>query len=149
MENTYWNHSGKFQKEFDEIIKLMPLMGASDVLAGELIRAANRLAYDFYNNGMGNNTSGAVNFLQHHSAISEENYDIIHPWTTGRIYNGRYNGDPLQVAIEGMIDSTVQMIVRNPQLMTMANEDDIFNYQDEEEYYEEEEDEYSDWYQDA
>ena len=137
MENTYWNHSGKFQKEFDEIIKLMPSNGNSDVLAGELIRSANRLAYDFYNNGMGNNTSGAVNFLKRHSAISDELYETIHPWTTGRVYNGPYNGDPLQVAIEGMIDSTVQFIVRNPQLMTIANEDDLFNYSDEHHYYDE------------
>ena len=137
MENTYWNQSGKFQKEFDEIIKLMPGSGASDVLAGELIRCANRLAYDFYNNGMGNNTSGAVNFLKHHSAISDENYDTIHPWTMGRVYNGPYNGDPLQVAIESMIDDVVTMIVRNPQLMTMGNSDDLFNHSDDDRYYDE------------
>jgi hypothetical protein len=138
MENTYWNHQGKFQKEFDEIIKLMPGYGNSDVLAGELIRSVNRLAYDFYNNGMGNNTSGAVNFLKHHSAISEGVYDTIHPWTTGRVYNGNYDGDALQLAIEAAIDMTVEMIVRNPQLMTMANEDDLFNYSDEDRYYDDE-----------
>jgi len=141
MENTYWNGQGKFQKEFDEIIKLMPPSGNSDVLAGELIRSANRLAYDFYNNGMGNNTSGAVNFLKHHSVISDEIYNTIHPWTTGRVYNGNYDGDSLQVAIEGMMDMTVEMIVRNPQLMTIANEDDLFNYSDDEEYFDEYEEE--------
>jgi hypothetical protein len=148
MENTYWSGKGRYQAEFDEIIKLMPGMGNSDVLAGELIRAANRLAYDFYNNGMGNNTSGAINFLAHHGAVDPGVRDTIQPYTTGRLYHGDYEGDALQLAIEAMIDSTVEMIVRNPQLMTMKNTDDIFNYEDPAEYFDEEdeyeeEDEYS------
>lgn len=142
MENTYWSGKGRFQAEFNELVKLMPLMGASDVLAGELIRAANRLAYDFYNNGMGNNTSGAINFLQHHGAIDPGVYDTIYEYTRGRIYRGNYEGDALQLAIEQMIDQTVEMIVRNPQLMTMKNTDDIFNYSDEDEHVDYEEDEY-------
>lgn len=140
MENTYWSGKGRFQAEFNELVKLMPLMGASDVLAGELIRAANRLAYDFYNNGMGNNTSGAINFLQHHSAIDPDVYNTVHPWTTGRIYNGSYEGDSLQLAIERVIDQTVEMIVRNPQLTSIANTDDIFNHSDEDEHFDYEDD---------
>jgi hypothetical protein len=142
MKNTYWNDSGKFQAEFDELIKLMPSSGNASTVAGELIRAANRLAYDFYNNGMGNNTSGAVNFLKHFSAIDNTVYTTIYEYTRGRIYNGGYDGDSLQTAIEQMIDQTVEMIVRNPQLITMSNTDDIFNYSDEDERYYEEEDEY-------
>ena len=138
MENTYWNKQGRYQVEFDNLIGLMPMVGNSPVLAGELIRAANRLAYDFYNNGMGNNTSGAINFLKNHGAIDPDVYNIVHPWTTGRIYNGDYDGDSLQLAIEQMIDSTVLMIVRNPQLITQHNEDDIFNYSDRDEYYDRE-----------
>lgn len=139
MENTYWSGKGRYQREFDEIIKLMPMMGNSEVLAGELIRAANRLAYDFYNNGMGNNTSGAINFLAHHGAVDPGVRNVIQPWTTGRVYDGDYDGDSLQLAIEAMIDSTVEMIVRNPQLITMKNTDDIFNYSDRDEYFDEEE----------
>ena len=152
MENTYWNNKGRFQAEFDNLSGLMPMTGSSDVVAGELIRAANRLAYDFYNNGMGNNTSGAINFLKKNSAISDSLYDTVYPWTTGRVYDGDYDGDPLQLAIEAIIDSTVEMIVRNPQLVTMKNTDDIFNYSDKEQYfddvdldeyfYDEDEDEY-------
>lgn len=141
MQNTYWNHKGRFQAEFDELIKLMPMMGNADTFAGELIRAANRLAYDFYNNGMGNNTSGAVNFLKHFSVIDDSVYETIYEYARGRIYNGCYEGDRLQVAIEQMIDQTVEMITRNPVLITQSNTRDIFDFQDPEEYYEEE-DEY-------
>ena len=138
MENTYWNRRGRYQVEFDNFIGLMPLVGHSPVLAGELIRAANRLAYDFYNNGMGNNTSGAINFLKDHGAVDPGVYDTIYEYTRGRQYEGYYEGDSLQLAIEQMIDSTVLMIVRNPELITQYNEDDIFNYSDRDEYYERE-----------
>jgi len=140
MEDIYWNHQGRLQREFDELIKLMPASGAADTVAGELIRAANRLAYDFYNNGMGNNTSGAVNFLRRHGAISPGVYGTIYEYTRGRVYEGHYEGDALQRSMELMIDQVVEMIVRNPQLITISNDDDIFNYQDEEEHdlYEEE-----------
>lgn len=43
--------------------ELVPDSGSAGTLNGELIRAATRLEYDFYNNGMINNTSGAVKFL--------------------------------------------------------------------------------------
>lgn len=142
MENTYWNNQGKFQAQFDELTTLMPAVGNADTVAGELIRSCNRLAYDFYNNGMGNNTSGAINFLKMHSAIDGDIYDTIHPWTTGRIYNGDYEGDDLQVAIEKMIDQTVEMITRNPVLITMTNTDDMLNYEDEADYFYDDEEEY-------
>jgi hypothetical protein len=136
MENTYWNGTGKYQTQFDELIKLMPASGSCDTMAGELIRAANRLAYDFYNNGMGNNTSGAVNYLDHYSAIDPDTYSTIYEYTRGRIYNGRFNGDELQQAIEHMVDSVVEFITRNPQLITMErNHDDVFTYQEPEQIF--------------
>ena len=121
MENTYWNGNGKYQAEFDELLDLMPGSGKSDVVAGELIRAANRLAYDFYNNGMGNNTSGAINFLDYYGVLDMDRTNIfgkIYEYTRGRIYHGNYNGDELQTAIESMIDMTVEFIQANPHLKT-------------------------------
>lgn len=145
MENTYWNHQGKYQAAYDELVKLMPAMGKADTVAGELIRSVSRLAYDFYNNGMGNNTSGAANFLREWSAIDADTYATIYEYTRGRIYQGRYEGDALQVAIEQAVDMTIQLITYNPSLMTMANSQDMFDYEDEfeqfdeDEYYDEEE----------
>jgi len=130
MENTYWNRNGKYQEAYDSLVEAMPAMGKCDTLAGELVRAASRLGYDFYNNGMGNNTSGALHFLDHHSAIDRETFVTIYEYTRGRIYNGRYDGDSLQRAIESMVDQTVGMIVHNPQLMTIENEEDMFDYEE-------------------
>jgi hypothetical protein len=145
MENTYWDQKGKFQAEYNRMsAELMPVSGACDTVAGELIRSVSRLGYDFYNNGMGNNTSGAVNFLRKKGAIDPETYRSIYPYTTGALYRGDYNGDALQVAIERAVDMTVEMILRNPQLMSMPNLEDLFDYQDPTVYEDEDEDEYYD-----
>jgi len=128
MENTYWNKQGLYQAEYDDLINLMPASGNSDTVAGEMIRAVSRLAYDFYNNGMGNNTSGAVNFLDQKGVITREVYNTIYPHTTGAVYRGDYNGDRFQVAIEQAIDETVGMIICNTGLITEANTEDMFDF---------------------
>ena len=132
MENTYWNQTGKYQEQYNQMMDdLVPVSGKCDTLAGELVRSASRLGYDFYNNGMGNNTSGALNFLKHHSAIDDDVYDTIYEYTRGRIYNGNYNGDVFHYAIERMIDQTMAMIVNNPVLLTIENKEDMFDYEEE------------------
>lgn len=142
MQNTYWNHQGRFQAEYDHMVQeLMPAAGAAETVAGELIRSVSRLGYDFYNNGMGNNTSGAVNYLRSQGAIGPETHSTIYEFTRGRIYQGSYGGDRLQVAIERAVDHTVEMILRNPALMTLPNTGDMFYYEDPDQHYEEE-DEY-------
>ena len=134
MEQTYWNNTGKFQAEYNELVKLMPSMGNCETLAGELIRSVSRLGYDFYNNGMGNNTSGAANFLRAKGAIDDETYRTIYPYTTGSLYRGNYDGDALHYAIERATDMTVEFITRNPTLITQANTEDMFDYEDEMDY---------------
>lgn len=131
MENTYWNGNGLYQREYEQMMEdLVPASGKCDTLAGEMIRAVSRLGYDFYNNGMGNNTSGALNFLDSQGVGDRETLATIYGYTRGRIYNGSYDGDSLQEAIERLIDRTVGMIVRNPQLMTVENTEDMFDYEE-------------------
>ena len=128
MENTYWNNAGKYQADYDRLLLLMPSMGQCDTVAGELIRSASRLGYDFYNNGMGNNTSGAANFLLRHRAIDTETHQIIYEYTRGLIYRGGYAGDSLQRAIESMVDQTIEFILARPELLTAPNTVDMFDY---------------------
>ena len=136
---TYWAHNGAHQATYDRLVEAMPASGKCDTLAGELIRSASRLGYDFYNNGMGNNTSGAVNFLLARGAIDKETHATIYEYTRGRGYSGRYNGDALQVAIERMVDMTCEYIERNPQFETLPNTEDMFDFEESFEYYDEEE----------
>ena len=144
---TYWNQNGAHQATYDRLVDAMPDMGACDTLAGELIRSASRLGYDFYNNGMGNNTSGAANFLLEKGAIDDDTYDTIYEYTRGRSYTGNYDGDNFHQAIERMIDMTCEYIERNPQFETVSNTEDMFDYQDREErFYDEEESYYEEEY---
>jgi len=144
MENTYWSQNGKYQVDYDRLVGLMPAMGNSNKVAGELIRCVSRLGHELYNNGMGNNSSGAVNMLRAYGAIDGDTYETIYPMTRGRIYNGHYNGDSFQVAIESSVDQTIKFILDNPELETKNNEVDMFTYEDDEEHYCEECDEVAD-----
>jgi hypothetical protein len=130
MKNTYWNGNGRYQADYNRLVELMPLMGKCDTVAGELIRAASRLGHDFYNNGMGNNTSGAVNFLLHKGAIDDETHNTIYEYTRGLIYGGHYEGDRFQVAMEHMVDSVIEFIRARPELETAENTEDMFSYEE-------------------
>jgi len=132
MENTYWANKGKYQKDYDRLLELMPIMGNSDKVAGELIRAVSKLGYELYNNGMGNNSSGAVNMLRAYGVINGDTYETIYPMTKGRTYNGNYNGDSFQLAIESSIDQTIKHILDNPKLESQDNSVDMFTYEDDE-----------------
>ena len=120
--------SATFERIWEELV---PREGNAATVAGEMIRAAGRLRYDFYNNGMGNNTSGALKFLREKSAIDKELFDYVLPYTTGRLYQGDYDGDFFHVAIDRIVEMTTKMVTFNPQLMTMDNNEDIFDYSDE------------------
>ena len=135
MENIYWHGKGTHQADYDRLVQLMPGMGNANTVAGELIRAVSKLGHDFYNNGMGNNTSGAINFLLAKGAVDKQTHATIHEYTRGLLYDGRYEGDALQVAVEHMIDQTVQFILANPQLETQPNSEDMFEYEEEDQHW--------------
>lgn len=65
MQDTYWNNQGKHQEAYQKLAnELLPDSGKADTLHGELLRALGKIYYDYYNNGMCNNTSGPCNFLK-------------------------------------------------------------------------------------
>jgi hypothetical protein len=131
MQNTYYNNQGKFQTEFDQMTKvLIPAVGPCDTTAGEMLRSVTRLAYDLYNNGMGNNTSGACNFLLEMEAISYQTHETIYEYTRGKFYDGNYNGDDVQRAVETAIDNTVEFIMMHPLLKTEVNDKNMFDYEE-------------------
>lgn len=125
MDN-YYDGAGKYQSQFDTLTaEFVPASGKADTLAGEAMRSVLRLNHDFYNNGMGNDTSGALNFIK--SYISCEVFDTIYEYTRGRIYNDNYGPDFLHRAIVEMTDQVLSMIVNNPQTMTIENTVDMLD----------------------
>ena len=119
--------SATFERIWEELV---PREGNAATVAGEMVRAAGRLRYDFYNNGMGNNTSGALKFLREKGAIDKELFDYVLPFTTGRVYSGKYENDLFHIAIDRIGEMTTKMVTFNPQLMTMENTEDMFDYED-------------------
>lgn len=114
---------------FDELV---PSSGKADSIAGEIIRAAAKLRYDFYNNGMGNNTSGAINLLKKYDVVEDTTYDNIWEYTRGRIYEGNYNlDDTLHKSIEEMTSNAVTFVLNNPGLRQDIYEvTDMFDLED-------------------
>lgn len=48
---SYWNNNGIYQQDLDRLNELIPASGEADTLHGEMIRAINRLYYEYCNNG--------------------------------------------------------------------------------------------------
>tara|TARA_R100000908_G_C3709849_1_gene116884 strand:- start:390 stop:824 length:435 start_codon:yes stop_codon:yes gene_type:complete len=52
---SYWNNEGAYQNAFDNLSEeLIPASGEAETVHGKMLRAINRLYYDFCNNGNGN-----------------------------------------------------------------------------------------------
>ena len=52
MDNTYWCHNGRFQKEYEELWeRLVPGQGPATTKAGEALRALSKLYYRWFNDG--------------------------------------------------------------------------------------------------
>jgi hypothetical protein len=131
MENTYWDETGAYQKDYDRLVELLPYkMAEANTIAGEMLLAIGTLWYEFYNNGMENNTSHAVNMLRDRNAINQDTWETIYPFTRGRRYEGNYNGDSFQLAVESSGDQTIRYILDNPELETTLNTQDMLDWQD-------------------
>ena len=117
----YVDGTGRYQSEYQQLWDdLVPDSGHCETTAGELIRSAGRLKYDFYANMMINNTSGAVNFLRQHKVIDAKTHRTIHRSVTG-ITDEDYLSGSLQEAINKMMDDTVKFIIDNPSLKSEPN----------------------------
>ena len=52
LGNSYWDGNGAYQSQMDSFIeKFIPARGRAETLVGEIVRAANRLYYEYLNNG--------------------------------------------------------------------------------------------------
>ena len=138
--SSYWNNNGTYQADYDRLQGLMPFMGKADTTAGELIRAASAIGYDFYNNGFINNKSGALNFISQHGVLAGTDiYTKLHDHTRGLCYEGDFNdNDSIVIAVEKLIDLTIETIVKNPLLEQQENTVDIYDLSDDNYQYEDE-----------
>lgn len=66
---NFWDNNHPLAADSTRLYaELVPSSGKCSTLQGELLRASNKISYDWFNNGWGcNNWSGAANFLQEYA----------------------------------------------------------------------------------
>jgi len=128
-QKVYWDLQGRYQEEYDSRLDALPQYGEGATKASEIFRAATKLYYDFWNNGMVNNTSGAVNFLLYAGVFTSEqdqDFAVIHPYTIGlKIY---LNEIELRCTMERMLDRTIAFLLANHELDALPNDMDYLEF---------------------
>ena len=127
--NTYWNSNGKHQAAYQELSKIVPSSGPAGTVEGEMLRASTRLYYDFYNNGMINNTSGAVNYLMRCDELFDlelcEELAIVE----SECNTGHYTDKSLSYSLEVITNVVIEYLISKDGLYTESG-DDLFDYAD-------------------
>jgi hypothetical protein len=139
----YWRGGG--DSEYQQLWnQLVPASGAAPTVEGELLRAASRLYYDWYNNGFGNNTSGAANFIKNYGDYYTVARAIqtIEPYLRGNNSDADSQSKSIERALEVIVDSVVAQI-KQANGNYHPNTTDLFDLQDPDDPYEEPDD---DWY---
>lgn len=148
MTISFWNNNHPLQSLYNELYdSLVPSHGSAETLAGEVIRAATKLYYDYYNNGLCNNVTGAVDFLNKHIDIID--YDYV--WSVVTI-NEFFDGNKFEDVLEKIVENAVEFASKEEN--QIPNNDNLFNYGlTENEFYElreeDEEDDEDDYYDDG
>lgn len=128
-QSVYWDLKGKYQEEYDKRLDALPPYGKGATKASEIFRAATKLYYDFYNNAMVNNTSGACNFLLYAGVFpsqQDNDFALIHSYTTGaKIY---INEIDLPLTMERMLDRTIAFLRANAELDALPNDVDYLEF---------------------
>lgn len=108
---TYWEGNGPHQREYMQLREaLVAPEGMSDTVEGEMICAAERLTHDQYNNGGGNNLSGAFYYLRQHLPFFRQEWtDALIPFVSGS--GGLFCSNEQLRAVEEILDATVQHVL--------------------------------------
>jgi len=99
----FWNNDHELSAEFSRIWEqYIPMKGATEYTETELLRAANRIIYDWYNNGWGvNNKTAELEFLQEHGLFERISPDDM----------ASMNGDAFEEYMDTELASIVEVIL--------------------------------------
>lgn len=123
--------------------ELVPATGKADTVAGEIVRAINRIVYRNWNDGdhigvgYGRETCNpAARYLAERCGgqVEKAVFDI---W-------GEYFDDRYDAGIEVLEQAVLDYLDENPELRTAANAEDMWDYRDEREDVDDD-DEEEDW----
>lgn len=145
-EGTYWQNKGRYEDEAKQLQALVPNSGEAETMQGEIMRAASRIYYDLFNNGFGNNWTGALDYLKEFVNLPEHIYDELNQYAGGAVVGNDKN---LESIVEEMVSHAVRYAIdkidpewQNPKDMRELQRDpyDINEYEDEEDFYGDDED---------
>lgn len=108
---TYWHSNGMYQADY-EVLAQKLLLGKSNAgtIEGEMLRAVTKLYYDYWNNGMCNNTSGPAKFL----LKMNDEYFLNVGYALKQVYQecntGNYTPVSLGEPLEEIFDSVVKHV---------------------------------------
>lgn len=137
---NFWDHTHSLAAEYDRLSDtLVPGSGKCDTMQGELIRAASRIGYDWYNNGWGcNNWSGSVVFLGRFADDFAQKRTDAEKAAFKKALKGVHDyshGEPVDISDEKadelvttVVAYVVQNLVDNP--APVANTRDMFDFQE-------------------
>lgn len=107
----YWGGNGKHQKEYELLhSELVPAMGMAETVEGEILRAISRIYHDYFNNGFGNNWTGALNYLIKYGKIDAVELKELVPYSNNRIINCDGN-KKFEEMLEGMVNKNIEYVI--------------------------------------
>jgi hypothetical protein len=124
--------------------QLIAPSGKSETIEGELLRAASKIQHDFYNNGFGNNWSGALAYLQQYLpsfgvSLPYSLWNTISPYATGRMHpsNDKVENQ-IGLALDQLMDG-VMAAIRSADGNYHPNQTDMYDMNSPTEWSDEEE----------
>jgi hypothetical protein len=137
----YWSDTPEeFQQYWNALV---PSEGPAKTVQGELLRAANKIYYDYYNNGFGNNWSGAMKFIHQHLGHAP-GLATLAPFSAGRMPRGAAQEKQIEIALDQMMD-TVMATVRRANGEYQPNSTDMYSLSDKREYNDDDEEDVYDY----
>lgn len=145
---NFWDQDHPLSADYQRLYgELVPSSGKCDTLQGELLRAASKINYDWFNNGWGcNNWSGAVVYLQQNIGFLSQDrtqedraefikaLDVAHCYSHGeRVGLSDERATNVVTVIAAFV---VQAILNHP--TPIANEIDMWDLSEKDAPYEEE-----------
>jgi hypothetical protein len=117
-----------FFELFDELVSAH---GSCATLDGEYLRAVNKINYDGYNNGFGNNTSGPYNFLVQEFGM----LDVYPEFEKLKGYVNRGYSDKLTEEIKAILSGSIDVIIahvisKNGEYTPNISNLNMWNYSD-------------------
>lgn len=127
---NFWNQQHPLYNQYETLYhRLVPSYGSADSEEGEMLRAASKLGYDYYNNGMCNNVSGAAKYLIERF----KEYDLGCLDELNILYAFSNNAGPFSTDLDPLITTVIAKLVEyiiSVNGVYLATADDMFDWQD-------------------